>query len=401
MAIAILGATSLHAALAVICAERDLPTVLCWRGKAPADGRDDAEPELVERFEQVRASGRLRVASAQDAPIRDAWVVVLCGEPTLAPDETRYRELEDLAASVAPALRPGVLVCVEAHLAPGDVRERIAPHLARGSGLRLGETLLIAFSPPRATRGHAFSDASRLPQILGAWNAASLARATEFYLRIADSVLVPTTSLEAAELISLVDRAHREVASAFVHEISRLARSCALDAEEVLGFSALSPYFPLHRPGLAHLGDDVELAASLLARASSSPLLALAGELQERTLMDGVRRLEEVLGGLAGRAIELWIDGAHGAAAPAQRIERLAAALTARGAELTRRELAPHATVCALPASPASAIVVATDRLAWPRVEVSSFPRCIALLDASSALRRRAVESAGWRYLAF
>lgn len=401
MAIAILGAHSMHAALAVISAERELPTALAWRGHEDPRRADPGEPELAERFERACASGRLRVTSAPEDAARGAWVVVLCGEPVLGPGGASYRELEELASRVAPALRPGVLVSVEAHLAPGDVRERIAPRLERGSGLRLGEELLLAFSPPRATRGHAFSDGARIPQILGAWNEASLARANEFYLRIADSVLVPTSSLEAAELVSLVERAHRELASAFVHEIARLSRARSLDPEEVLGYAGLRPYFPLHRTGLAHLGDGVETAARLLAGAEGTPLLALAQEVQQRALADGVERLAEALGGLAQQPVEIWIDGAPGAVAPSQRIERLATALGARGAVLTRREIAPQASIRAAPESAARAIVVATERVAWPRVEVDSFPRCIALFDASAVLRRRAVEGAGWRYLAF
>jgi hypothetical protein len=403
MAIAILGAHTPHAALAVLSAERELPTALGWGGAGDPRHSELGEPDLAARFERACASGRLRVTRDPEEAARDAWVVVLCGEPSLPSEATSasYRELEELATRIAPVLRPGVLVCIEAHLAPGDVRSRIAPRLAEGSKLGLGEELLLAFSPPRATPGHAFSDGARIPQVLGAWNDASLARANEFYLRIADSILVPTSSLEAAELVSVVERAHRELASAFVHEVSRLARARSLDPEEVLGYAGLRPYFPLHRPGLAHLGDGVEIAARLLAGPEGTPLLALAQELQERSLADGVDRLEETLGGLADQPLELWVDGAPGALAPSRRVERFAAALLARGARLARREIAPQSPIRAHPDSSARAIVVATERVAWPRIDLGSFSRCVALFDASSTLRRRAVEGAGWRYLSF
>jgi hypothetical protein len=51
MAIAILGAHPLHAALAVLSAEREFPTALAWSGQEDPRHADPGEPELAERFE--------------------------------------------------------------------------------------------------------------------------------------------------------------------------------------------------------------------------------------------------------------------------------------------------------------------------------------------------------------
>ena len=63
----------------------------------------------------------------------------------------------------------------------GTTRNRIAPRLEAGSGLRVGTDLFVVFSPERVSSGRVFADLARYPKLVGGLDPESARRGVALY----------------------------------------------------------------------------------------------------------------------------------------------------------------------------------------------------------------------------
>ena len=72
-------------------------------------------------------------------------------------------------------------MAVETTLPVGTTRARVAPALARHSGLRAEDDFFAVFSPERVYSGRVFRDLATYPKLVGGLSAAGEARGVELY----------------------------------------------------------------------------------------------------------------------------------------------------------------------------------------------------------------------------
>ena len=217
------------------------------------------EPGAQEPLRAALAAGRLRASTDPAVTGRADTVVVVIGTPI---DEHLNPDPHAIPRALGPAtphFRDGQLLILRSTVYPGVTR------LVERSLADLGLDMDVAFCPERIAEGRAMTELFSLPQIVGARTAQATARASEFFRRLTDRiVLLPP---EEAELAKLFTNAWRYVKFAASNQFYMIANGQGLDYERIRG--ALTEDYAraadLPRAGFAAgpclLKDTMQLAA--------------------------------------------------------------------------------------------------------------------------------------------
>jgi UDP-N-acetyl-D-mannosaminuronic acid dehydrogenase len=158
----------------------------------------------------------------------DAYVICV-GTPVNR--KTRQVALEPLLRAVqevALHLREEALVIVRSTVPVGATRNCVLPVLRQSV-----QDFSLAFCPERTIEGQALKELRELPQIVGGLDDASVDRAASIFSRATPTV-VRVASLEAAEVIKLIDNTYRDINFAFANEVALMAGGIGVDAAELI-----------------------------------------------------------------------------------------------------------------------------------------------------------------------
>jgi UDP-N-acetyl-D-mannosaminuronic acid dehydrogenase len=251
------------------------------------------EPGLVEILTSLPAD-RLQVTGTLPDALPPATVVCV-GTPVLP--ETRrpdLRALQRVAADLAARVTDGRLVVVRSTVPVGATRRVVLAALReRAADVRM------AVCPERTIQGQALRELRELPQVIGGLDEASTDAACRLFAPLSPHQ-VRVSSLEAAELVKLVNNAHTDAVYGFGNEVALVAEVLGLDALEVIGAANVDyPRPDLHRPGYVGGGcltkDPYLLMASTADRGHVPEMVAAARRLNESVPLHQVERLLRAL----------------------------------------------------------------------------------------------------------
>ena len=307
--VAVVGLGYVGITLAVTLARRGFEVTGYDREPRVVDALAAGRPHLYEPgIEDAlhETLGRtLRVA----ADLRDtrADAAILCVSTPVDP-RTRRPNLDNLRAAVrqvAEECGPETLVVVRSTVPVGASRGVVLPELiARWGRARL------AFAPERTIQGQALRELVELPQVVGGLDEASREAAVALFERLTRRV-VPVSSLEAAELVKLVNNAHTDVIYSFGNEVALTAEGLHLDPLEVIRAANVDyPRPDLAKPGFVGGGclskDPYILVDTARAAGYEPRLVGRARELNEELPAHVARRFVELLAQVRGA-----VAGAH------------------------------------------------------------------------------------------
>ena len=172
---------------------------------------------------------------AQDIEAVDADVFIICVGTPIDPGTARPR-LDDLgsaARQVAGRVKRRGLVVIRSTVPVGACRNVVGPILEEASGLKLGRDVFLAFAPERTVEGRALEELRHLPQIVGGYDRASV-QMTANLMRDITSTIVEVESLEAAEMIKLVNNSFRDLSFAFSNQLALICDHWNLDAASLI-----------------------------------------------------------------------------------------------------------------------------------------------------------------------
>lgn len=228
------------------------------RGVEPFPG----EADLGVKLKAAVDAGLLTATTdTTDAVSRSEAVVLVVPLFVDAEGVPDFAWMDAATRAVAKGLRPGTLVSYETTLPVGTTRERWAPMLAEGSGLRAGEDFHLVFSPERVLTGRVFADLRRYPKLVGGLDEASTARAVEFYQAVLDfderddlprpNGVWDLGGCEASELAKLAETTFRDVNIGLANQFARYADTIGVDVLKVIEACNSQPYSHIHLPGIA------------------------------------------------------------------------------------------------------------------------------------------------------
>ena len=224
-------------------------------------------------------------------PARLPEIVVVCVS-TPANLETRtpdLRNITDTADELARRLPPDGLVIVRSTVPVGTSRKLVLERVRRAHP-RAG----LAFCPERTVQGAALAELRSLPQVVGAIDDDSGARAAALFRRLTRQV-VAVANPETAELIKLINNCHTDLLYAFGNEVALLARTHGVDPLEVIrganqDYTVRTRGVAVVRPRIAIPG---YVGGGCLSKDPYLLLQSLGDRPPEKSLVFAVRELNE------------------------------------------------------------------------------------------------------------
>lgn len=285
----------------VIGVERDRRTVRqVSQGKAHF-----AEKGLDARLAAQVRSGHL-VASVEWPAAGEATVyIITVGTPLAAGKTTNLDSIREVARSVAAILRPCDLVVLRSTVRLGVSRQMVKPVLDEA-----GVPFDLAFCPERTLEGRALEELRTLPQIVGGVNQESAVRAAQMFAFVTPTA-IRVSSLEAAEMIKLVNNTQRDLMFAFSNEIAGICDRMSVSATEVIragnmGYPRASMPMPGPVGGPCLEKDAYILAEAVLAKGGEARLTLMGRAVNEDLTNVAAEQIGELLADRAPKRVAIF-----------------------------------------------------------------------------------------------
>ncbi len=254
---------------------------------------DDAD------LREVVRAGRL-AATGDFAALGQCDVVLICvPTPLTRNKEPDITAIVKVTRELATYAHPDMLVVLESTTYPGTTEEVMLPILT-GNGLKVGETLYMAFSPERVDPGNRSFKTHNTFKLVGGVTPACLNLARTFYEQSIVKIF-PVSSPRVAEMTKVFENVFRSVNIALVNELAILCDRMNINPYEVIDAAATKnfgfmPFYP--GPGVG--GHCIPLDPYYLSWKSKeydvhARFIELAGEINEGMPYYVVNKLQRLL----------------------------------------------------------------------------------------------------------
>jgi len=188
-----------------------------------ADFREDGLDELLAKH--LRKG--LTLTSTPPAG-QDVYIITV-GTPLETGDQRPNLDRIRVAVQrLAVGFGPNPLIILRSTVSIGTTRNIVLPEILRHTQ-RFG----LAFCPERTIEGKAIPEMRSLPQVVGGLDEESAERAESLF-RLITPKIVRVSSLEAAEMIKLINNTYRDLTFAFANEVALIAERMGLSAPEMI-----------------------------------------------------------------------------------------------------------------------------------------------------------------------
>jgi len=316
--VCVIGLGRVGLTLAVTLADVGMEVMGVDIDKATVASLLEGRPHFYERGLETRLKkllGQRLTISHELAGDQYSAYVIAVGTPV--DNSTRRVILEPLTRAVeevAQHFSEGSLIVLRSTVPVGATRQIALPLLEAQR-----RPFHLAFCPERTLEGEGLVELRQLPQIIGGLDQESVDRAASFFSWVTDTT-VRMPSLEAAEMIKLIDNSFRDVNFAFANEIALIAEGLKLDGAELIRLANLGyPRNSIAPPGfvggaclskdpyiLAGSAADIgcEARLTLAARSVNESLAAHVVDRLQRALTGVNKRLEDCRVFVAGLAFK-------------------------------------------------------------------------------------------------
>lgn len=180
-------------------------------------------------------------ATSDPSVLASAEVVIVC-----VPTPLGNEGVPDLSHVISAGrmlgewITPGTLCILESTTYPGTTEEVFGPLVTRDR-LSVGHDVFIAYSPERIDPGNDYFGLKNTPKVVGGTTPACMERATAFYEKLVERVVVVPGPREA-EMAKLIENTFRFVNIALVNEMVRFCDELNIDIWEALRAAATKPF---------------------------------------------------------------------------------------------------------------------------------------------------------------
>lgn len=288
----------------VICVDQiEAKIEMLNRGEVPI-----YEPGLQTLIANNRERGRLRFSTDLRASVKHAEVIIIAvGTPSLPNGQANLSFIEQAASEISQAMN-GYKIIVTKSTVPVGTNERIRDIIAQHSK----EPFDIASVPEFLREGTAVSDTMNPDRIIiGTDSEVARERLTELHRSLTSNIIV--TDIRSAEMIKYASNAFLATKISFINEIANICEKVGADVTKVaygMGFD--------QRIGASFLKAGIGYGGSCFPK-DTQALIQIAGqmdydfkllksvvEVNREQRFNVIRKLESLMGHLAGKTIGIW-----------------------------------------------------------------------------------------------
>jgi|TARA_B100001964_G_C14239912_1_gene604427 nucleotide sugar dehydrogenase len=163
---------------------------------------------------------------------QDVFIITV-GTPLINKDAgPDIQHIVEALKSISNVFTGKELVILRSTVSVGVTREYVIPHLSKISGINKND-LKVAFCPERTVEGNALQELVHLPQIIGANNSEAMKLAERLFSKLTSTTL-NVESIEAAELIKLLNNTYRDVHFSIGNYFNEIAQSFGINGLELI-----------------------------------------------------------------------------------------------------------------------------------------------------------------------
>lgn len=189
------------------------------------------EAGLEVRLKRILTTGRLKFSrTCAEAGWTKAptTFIITVGTPLGQDGVPRMDMVESVAREVAQNMSEDAMIVLRSTVKLGTSRRVVLPLLQA-----TGKKFRLAYCPERTIEGKALEELSYLPQVVGGLTEADALRAAQLFQHVTPTT-IRVSSLEAAEIIKLLDNSYRDLFFALGNEVALLCDAAGLDGIEVI-----------------------------------------------------------------------------------------------------------------------------------------------------------------------
>jgi UDP-N-acetyl-D-glucosamine dehydrogenase len=161
--------------------------------------------------------------------------------------DTSY--VENSASEIAKYAHEGMLVVLESTTYPGTTEEIVKPALEK-KGLKVGETVFVAYSPERVDPGNKIFKTKNTPKVVGGVTEKCTKVASALYRAVLEGDVHEVSSPAVAEMEKIFENTFRHINIALANEMAVLCERMGIDVWEVIEAAKTKPYgFMAFYPG--------------------------------------------------------------------------------------------------------------------------------------------------------
>ncbi|MBA3066660.1 nucleotide sugar dehydrogenase [bacterium] len=180
-------------------------------------------------------------ASTDFSTIKDCDCIAICvPTPLRKTQDPDISYIIDSCEKIKNHIKKGAVVVLESTTYPGTTREVVCEILQK-KDFKAGKDFYLAFSPERIDPSNKKWNVKNTPKVIGGINKASLEKAV-YYYSLAIEHIVPASSLEAAEMVKLLENTFRAVNIGLINEMAQISDRLGLDVWEIVNLAKTKPY---------------------------------------------------------------------------------------------------------------------------------------------------------------
>ena len=208
----------------------------------------DIDPETIRKFQQdsplffesglqrrlgVHANKAFTFTTDIEKAKSDTYIITV-GTPLQTNKKTlKIDYISKASEMIGSVLEKGDLVILRSTVPVGCSRNTVLKTLEEKSGLKVGQDFWLSFAPERTAEGVALEELKKNPQIIGGYDGLSYDLTARLFNTITHSV-IDVGSIEAAELVKLMDNTFRYHIFAYANYMAILAEKLGLDIHELI-----------------------------------------------------------------------------------------------------------------------------------------------------------------------
>lgn len=190
------------------------------------------EPGLNELIKEQLAHN-LELRQLVEPNLADIYILAIGTPVEGTSKKPNFSDLAEVSASLGQIIKQGDLVLLRSTVPPGTTRNFVIPRLEKNSGLKAGIDFDVVFAPERTIEGKALEELYYLPQVIGGLNDQSVSRGENLFKTMTPHI-VRVNSLEAAEMVKIINNLYRDVTFAFANEMALACDKFNLDSHAVI-----------------------------------------------------------------------------------------------------------------------------------------------------------------------